>query len=410
MKILHTSDWHIGKQLHNVSLLPDISLFLDHLLDIIRRENIRVLLVSGDIFDQANPSAAARRTYYQFLARAAPLLQMIVITGGNHDSPAVLNAPDELLKALSIRVIGQLPEDWKEMFVPLPGDEVAPSCVIAAVPYLRDGDLRSLVRGESDRDKTEAVRHGIKQLYRQVATLAKKQYGDIPVVAMGHLYTQGAHFSDAMREIQVGHLAAVRAAEIANDFAYMALGHVHRPQTVSKTKPIYYSGSPIALDFSERQDTKRVLIIETDDRPVQVRSLDLPVFRPLLTIQGNLEEVKNQLAAFSEPASPLHALLNVEITETSYNPHIVPDGEQLIEDFNRQHTSQIIRRRFRYENAPTGMSRLYDETVRLTDLKPLEVFKKRIEAEDISAANKKLLIEAFREVYEMVLAEMQDLS
>ena len=145
LKILHTSDWHIGKQLLKVDFDEDMELFFNWLIETIKSEGINVLLMSGDLFDQANPSQAALTQYYQFLKRMIPLECKIIITGGNHDSPHVLNAPKELLHFLDIEVIGGAPENISELFIPI--EQNNEKVVVAAVPFLRDKDIRKSAPG-----------------------------------------------------------------------------------------------------------------------------------------------------------------------------------------------------------------------------------------------------------------------
>ncbi|MBI1184425.1 exonuclease subunit SbcD, partial [bacterium] len=208
MKILHTADWHLGKKLHKQDLWADHAMYLNWLEKYIEKEHINVLLISGDVFDLANPSSEARAMYYNALVRINKLACTTIITGGNHDSPAVLNAPKDVLKALNIHVVGGLPAHLNEVLIPLPNAR-NPEVLVAAIPFLREADLRQMNEGEANDDRMQAVKKGIENTYRLVAEMAQKNYENIPCLALGHLFAAGVSSSDSEREIQIGNQAKV---------------------------------------------------------------------------------------------------------------------------------------------------------------------------------------------------------
>ncbi|HSP13096.1 MAG TPA: exonuclease subunit SbcD, partial [Salegentibacter sp.] len=211
MKILHTADWHIGKKLHKHELSEDFELFIAWLCGFIKNESVDVLLISGDVFDLANPSSEARKQYYRALMRLRKLDCKLIITGGNHDSPAMLDAPQEILRELEMHVVGGLPENLEDLIIPVKTKNAETELVIAAVPYLRDADLRSAVEGQTYEDRLEAIRMGIQQCFSQASELCERKYPGIPAIAMGHLFAAGAETSESEREIQIGNLAAFNA-------------------------------------------------------------------------------------------------------------------------------------------------------------------------------------------------------
>ncbi|HSJ11260.1 MAG TPA: exonuclease subunit SbcD, partial [Gillisia sp.] len=149
MKILHTADWHIGKKLHKHDLAPDFDLFINWLCHTIESHEVEVLLVSGDIFDLANPSSEARKQYYRALMQLKKLNCRLILTGGNHDSPAMLDAPRDILRELDMHVIGGLPANLEEVILPITGKSGEVEVVIAALPFLRDSDLRTAGEGNT---------------------------------------------------------------------------------------------------------------------------------------------------------------------------------------------------------------------------------------------------------------------
>lgn len=252
MRILHTADWHLGARLVERDRLPEHAAFLDWLIETLRSENIDALLVSGDVFDAANPPQDAVALYFDFLKRLADLKTVkAVITGGNHDSASHLNAPRELLRRFEVHVFGHAGDN----IVDLGG------VVVAAVPFLRERDLRQAAAGETITAVHEQVRTAIRAHYAAQLAACREIANSRPIIAMGHLTVLGATTSDSERDIHIGNLGAV-GADLFNGFDYTALGHLHRPQCVAGNETIRYSGSLIPLSFSEASDTKSVVIIE----------------------------------------------------------------------------------------------------------------------------------------------------
>jgi exonuclease SbcD len=271
MRILHTADWHLGARLVERERLPEHAAFLDWLLETLRSEKIDALLVSGDVFDAANPPQDAIALYFDFLKRLADLKTVrTVITGGNHDSASHLNAPRELLKRFDVHVFGHAGEG---NVVDLNG------AVVAAVPFLRERDLRQATAGETITAVHEQLRAAIRAHYAAQLAACREISQGRPVIAMGHLTVLGATTSESERDIHIGNLGAI-GADLFEGFAYTALGHLHRPQKVAGFETIRYSGSPIPLSFSEAADSKSIVLIDTQG--MQIKTLSVPVNRRLI--------------------------------------------------------------------------------------------------------------------------------
>ncbi|MCA9457858.1 MAG: exonuclease subunit SbcD, partial [Nitrospira sp.] len=196
MKILHTSDWHIGRTLYGRKRYEEFEAFLTWLTETIQQNEIDALLVAGDVFDTSAPSNRAQELYYRFLCRvAASPCRHVVVIAGNHDSPSFLNAPKELLKALDVHVIGSSSEALEDEVLVLRNEHGDPELIVCAVPYLRDRDIRVAEAGESVEDKERKLIDGIRTHYAAVAALAEQKREElgvnIPIVAMGHLFTAG---------------------------------------------------------------------------------------------------------------------------------------------------------------------------------------------------------------------------
>ena len=150
MRVLHTSDWHIGRTLYGRKRYEEFESFLTWLAETIQQNRIDALLVSGDVFDTSAPSNRAQELYYRFLCRvAASVCRHVVVVAGNHDSPSFLNAPKELLRALDVHVVGSSTENTEDEVLVLRNEQDAPELIVCAVPYLRDRDIRVAEAGES---------------------------------------------------------------------------------------------------------------------------------------------------------------------------------------------------------------------------------------------------------------------
>ena len=239
MKILHTSDWHIGRALYGRKRYEEFEAFLNWLAELIEREDIDVLLVAGDVFDNSTPSNHAQGLYYRFLCRVAALPKRhVVVTAGNHDSPSFLSAPRALLKFLNVHVMGSASDSPEDEVIVLPGPDREASLIVCAVPYLRDRDIRTAEAGESVEDKERKIIEGIRAHYREVCDCAEEKRAmldkSVPIVAMGHLFTAGGQTvdGDGVRELYIGSLAQVRSDVFPESIDYLALGHLHVPQRV----------------------------------------------------------------------------------------------------------------------------------------------------------------------------------
>lgn len=300
MKIIHTADWHLGQTFFDYDRTPEHVAFLEWLKGIIIEQKADLLLVSGDVFDNSNPSARAQNLYYTFLweiSRCAPGLQVIIVAG-NHDSAARLEAPAPLLEGLNITVRGIVRRDpsgeidlgYLAVPVKVNGE---PAAVCLAVPYLRQGDYPD----------AGSYSLGVEALYKQLHGFVKDSdsYKDLPIIAMGHLQATGSRLSenDRWERSVIGGLEAVSPDSFHQEFLYTALGHLHKAQRVSGRENVRYSGSPLPMSFSEKNYKQGVTIIDPD-------GISQLVFDPparLVTIPSApaaIEEVLYQLAQLPE--------------------------------------------------------------------------------------------------------------
>ena len=318
MRVLHTADWHLGQHfLTGQERSTEQQAFLDWLLLTVQAQAIDTLVIAGDIFDTQSPSYTAQEQYYTFLVRMqATGCRDIVVVGGNHDSPTMLNASRQLLRQLRIHVVGGVPAAPAEQVLHLTGPDGRPGLVVCAVPFLRDRDIRLAVAGESPDDRQIRIRQSIAGHYAALADMdvvRRLREQDVPVLATGHLYAAGGEAREgAERDVHIGGLGLVGAEHFPTAFDYVALGHLHRPQVVGGRAHIRYSGSPVPLSFTEADDKQQVLLLEFKGAGAPtITPVPVPVTRRLQRFHGTLDEVEANILAYDNVAFPLVAWADV---------------------------------------------------------------------------------------------------
>ncbi len=401
MKVLHTSDWHLGRSLYGRKRYEEFEAFLDWLVKTIEIKGIDVLLVAGDVFDNSAPSNRAQKLYYHFLCKvAASSCRHVVVIAGNHDSPTFLNAPKELLEGLDIHVVGSASTDPEEEVIALQDEQGQTELIVCAVPYLRDRDIRIAEAGESIEDKKHKLIDGIRSHYAEVSTVAEQKRAalgaDIPVVAMGHLFTSGGQTieGDGVRELYIGSLAHIDSTLFRENFDYVALGHLHVPQKVDGREWIRYSGSPLPMGFGEARQQKYVCEVvfdrPTQNKPVCIQQIEIPVFQQLVRIKGDWDLIAEHLLALS-------------VTDSSPWLEIIYESETMMPD---------LRERLDDATAGTGMEILRIQNNRIADrilsqaddqetldrLSVQDVFERCLAAHDIPAGQQPTLLHAYQEI------------
>lgn len=404
MRIIHTADWHLGKRLYEQDLLPDQRLFLDWLLSYLRSEEIQLLLISGDVFDHANPSSEARALYFQFLAKLSETNCKAIITGGNHDSPAVLNGPKSLLQSFGFHVVGAMPNTPSEAIFAFDDPMSQSEVVVLAIPYLRESDWRTPSANLTADERIQAMKEGIAQTYHHLAKEASLRYPGATLIAMGHLYAAGTTLSDSEREIQIGNLASIGTEAFPRSLKYVALGHLHRPQEVGGNSRIRYSGSPISLSFSEHEDRKELVRIDTDGRIVYVKPVQIPTFRTLIRVTGNLQELETSLRAVLPSIYRLPAWAEVELVLEQANPIEIAAFEQWVNHFQHPHV-QIIRHRVKLNQASQTLRWSDDPGIRLEDLQPIDVFRKRLDQTSLTEEERLVMEQTFKTLLQETMEE-----
>jgi exonuclease SbcD len=310
MKLLHTSDWHLGKRLFRLERLPEQVLFLEELLKIIQQEQIDHLLVAGDIFDVPQPPHRALKLFYDFIAKfcVTTNAQMWVI-GGNHDSGTLLDAPQGLIDEKRIHLYGSLRGTPTDHWVKL-SDDVS----LALLPYFRGHELSAW-------NKSAELEVVLKDFLQLAPSSGQK------ILMAHHLF--GLY--EAAGSEQALALSGLESIPLdwLNNFDYVALGHIHKPQTLKKSKPmVRYSGSPLPMRFSEIAP-KGVEILEFSNEFTH-RTLPLTTYRPLYSLALTPENWKKTLTEL--PKGNLPAALEITLKLTSPIPGLVEEirlwGEQ----------------------------------------------------------------------------------
>lgn len=404
MKILHTADWHIGKILHRQSLYDDISYFFDWLVQRITDEKIDLLLVSGDIFDLANPSNMDTKLYYQTLYRLSKTNVKVIITGGNHDSISLLDAPSSLLDVLDITVVGGAKDDIHHEIIPITGNHGAVECIVLAVPFLRDKDLRQSMQASEMADKSSFISEAIKQHYDKLVEMTVEKFGhSAPIIAMGHLYMQGSITSDSEREIHIGNLEGLDSKIIHPEIDYMALGHIHKPQKIGNKNNFRYSGSPVFLDFSERDYDKMVIEIEIEANEIKsITSVAIPKSREILKFTGDLTSVKNMLMEYQNKY-PLTAFIEIEIQENEFDVLKIQAMEDMIDSIKSEEF-KILKNRIFFDQTPDSMKVTLNESRTIQELTPMDIFRQKLSENNLNELEMKELTE----IYVSLIEEIQD--
>jgi exonuclease SbcD len=404
MKIIHTSDWHIGRSLYGRKRYEEFEAFLNWLADYITIEAIDTLLISGDVFDNIAPSNRAQELYYRFLCRVADSpCRHVVVCGGNHDSPSFLNAPREVLRHLNVHVVGCISDAIADEVIVLSDKQGDPELIICAVPYLRDRDVRRAEAGESYEDKGRKLIDGIRTHYKSVCEEAERIRHeldtDVPIIAMGHLFTAGGQTvdSDGVRDLYVGSLAHVERDVFPPSIDYLALGHLHVPQRVAGCDHLRYSGSPIPMGFGEAGQEKTLCQVVFDNRKPFVTDIPVPGFQELATIKGDWEHIASRLE-------------ELQSRDTTILIDIVYTGKQLKGDLRDRldeltaHTKlEILRIKNERLAERTVVSPL--DGVTLADLSIDEVFKRCLDSCQVPPEQQEELINTYREAVLLVNTE-----
>jgi exonuclease SbcD len=385
--------------------------FLDWLLATVQAQEVEALVLAGDVFDTTSPSHAAQELYYDFLVRMqGTCCRDIVVVGGNHDSPTLLNASRRLLRALRIHVVGGAPADPAEQIISLAGS--GPGLVVCAVPFLRDRDLRLSIAGETPDERQFRIRESIAGHYLALSEhdlVRRLREQDVPVLATGHLYAAGGEAREgAERDVHIGGLGVVGAEHFPVAFDYVALGHLHRPQVVGGREHIRYSGSPVPLSFTEADDKQQVLLLDfAGAGPPQITALPVPVTRRLQRFHGELDEVEAAIIAYDNSAFTLVAWADVLVRSDEPSAEVQRRVQAALKERRDQVLAPRGVRHQRATEAPDATTAATAPIEHLHELTVDEVFRRRVAG--LPPERAATLTATFRELRQL-LAEADPLA
>jgi exonuclease SbcD len=296
MRILHTSDWHLGRASHGVGMLTHQADWVDHLLDVVERERVDVVLVSGDVYDRGLPPVDAVALADEAIGRLAASRARVVVSSGNHDSARRLGFGARLIDHAGVH----LRTDAGAVGTPVLLEDDHGPVAVHAIPYL-DPDLTRRAWELPARSHEAALTAAMARVRADLAGRPGARS-----VVLAHAFVAGGLPSDSERDISVGGISVV-PLEVFDGVDYVALGHLHGRQTLSAS--VRYSGSPLAYSFSEARHTKGSWLVDLGRDGVHAEFVEAPVPRPLATLAGTLEELLADPTYAVHEASWLHATL-----------------------------------------------------------------------------------------------------
>ena len=405
MKILHTSDWHLGQSFFTKSRKEEHQGFIDWLLQQVAAEQVDAVIIAGDIFDTGTPPSYAREMYNQFVVDMQQLNCVLVVLGGNHDSVSTLNESKQILACLYTFVVASTGIAIDEQVFTIPDKLGQPGAILCAVPFIRARDVLQSAAGETGLQKRQALGDAIKQHYQtlyQIAEAKRQNSGlAIPIVATGHLTALGVSQSESVRDIYIGTLDGF-AADGFPPADYIALGHIHKPQIVAKSEHIRYCGSPIPLSFDELGTQKQVMLVEfTGAKRTRLTPINIPVFQPMQVLGGDLLAITAALQSFKhKDATELACWLCLEVDSQDY----LSDLQQRIQDITQGVNVEVLQLRRSRNQRRQLLSQMQSET--LAELTPQDVFEKRLAMEVFDTEDEQQTLGQVRQRFSQILSEV----
>lgn len=405
MKIIHTSDWHLGQHFMGKSRQSEHQQFLSWLLQLAQVKKVDAIIVAGDVFDTGSPPSYARELYNQFVVALNPTGIKLIILGGNHDSVAMLSESKDLLAQLNTHVIPGASQQVADQVLVIKSVQGEALGIVCAVPFLRARDITVSFEGQSGAEKQKGLQQAISNHYQAIFDCAEQKRkalgGELPVIATGHLTTVGAKSSESVRDIYIGTLDAFPASAFP-PADYIALGHIHRAQKVGGSEHIRYCGSPIPLSFDELSSDKQVLLVEFEkDALKRVDAHVVPRFQPMYLIKGNLDEIESQIRVLAgQHDSDQPAWLDIEVSTQDFLNDLQQRIQLLVEELPLE---VLLLRRARV-NRQVAQGQQNKET--LHELSPQDVFERRLALEDWSSEEQQQKLIRLHQAFDEVIDEL----
>ncbi|MDR1486136.1 MAG: exonuclease subunit SbcD [Planctomycetaceae bacterium] len=393
MLLLHTSDWHLGHTWKGQSRQEEFRQFLKWIIETIKTRKVNVLLIAGDIFDTSTPNTETQSDYYNFLRRLSDTGCLSVIIAGNHDSPYLLDAPGELLSRFNVYVVGS-PDCLDRELIELRGESGEVEMLVAAVPFLRDGDIRHFEIGESVECREQKIINGIKKHYADICHKAEQIRGGkpIPLVVSGHLFVNGGKTSEGVREIHVGTLGQVGLDLFPAGVDYFAFGHLHVPQCIGNKETCRYSGSPVPMSFDEAGQVKSIVLADFNGRTPSIEIVPTPKFVNVIRVEGGIDEIEAAIKSLPKDMK--------SFVEVSYNSSDMPVDlfNQVDEIVSKQEHSKLINV-VRVRNNNVNQIQLNNEqNIPLERIEPIDLFRNLLHDNNINNSEANDLIKIYCEI------------
>ena len=386
MRIIHTSDWHLGHTLMDKTREEEMKSFFSFLIDVLIKERVDALLISGDIFDTGTPSNAALSLYYSFLASIKNTeCKDVFIIAGNHDSPSLLSAPKEILEMVNVHIYATK-EDIKPYVI---GEKV----VVLPIPFPRDQELRRLVQGGTIKEEDDRLRLAIEELYKTETEKTASAYPSLPIVAMGHLMATNINVEDKP-DLYIGGLGTIDSGSFPKALSYVALGHIHKKINLNSSGTLCYSGSPIPFSFKEAKDIKVLKLVEIEGSETKVSDITIPRFRNLFQIKGDKESIEKELKSLVEDKE--EGWVSIEITESGVSSSL----RSFCEGITEQTGLEIIH--IKDTTVSKRLLETEEEIESLDSLSEEDIFSKFLDEKEIKNERKDDLLTLFREILQQL--------
>lgn len=403
MRILHSSDWHLGQHFMGKTRQAEHQAFTTWLIEQCVVHAVDALIIAGDIFDTGAPPSYARELYNEFIVALRATGTQLVVLGGNHDSVAMLGESKSLLAHLNTRVIPAVCNPLSEQLLELNDRAGNPAALLCGIPFIRPRDVLYSQAGQSAQDKQLSLQEAIHQHYQHLFALAESRRdelgGALPIIATGHLTTVGASASESVREIYVGALEAFPTSAFP-PAAYIALGHIHRPQKVGGLEHIRYCGSPIPLSFDEARQSKEVLLVEFAGRELaSIQALPVPRSQALMSVRGSLTELQQAVTEAAQQGTAERPVwLEVCVSGDDY----LSDLQTRVQAMTEGLPVEVLRIRRERGNASASLQGNARET--LDELSTDDVFAQRLASETVEPE----LHQRLHGLYRQVVSELRE--
>lgn len=301
MKIVHTSDWHIGRRWKGIQRLDELEAVLDHLAAFIERESIDLVLHTGDVFESRNPPAEAEQLVNRFLVRVGRTGAQMLVIAGNHDDPLRLDARSLLTELVSVQIVGR-PRPASRGGTRTVETRCGEKAIVAALPFASPGAWVSAldIAGEEASARIKYAR----MFERAVQDLCGAFQPDAVNLLMAHTHIEGALFGESERRVHIGEDWAASPEALPSTASYIALGHIHKPQKIDGPVPAYYAGSLLQMDFGEAGEEKTfVVVTASPGKPVMPADIEHVPYEgglPLVDLRASLAELEEEADQYRE--------------------------------------------------------------------------------------------------------------